>query len=296
MLAAEHDRDIRLWFHPQRLHLDETVVLHEAQTGQVLASFARITRRALADVVRTGWVRLETHAVLAFVVLARRGLWVHHRDHRSALAEFPSKIVGTATSVIIYSVHAGSAVLAHVILAIVDILRAVLTTISGRTFASVVRIMIHAFGAILARIKCSPTKVDLLRTDGARESWLTLALVRLHTVDAGRIVLAAVVHTIVDVDLTTGARISRKTLTTESTLLEYSARGIVATWIAVASVDHELAAFSVVSGRTETLELFLGHSHALCVVLAGEGEAGVALGQDVVANWAATHKAAGWCG
>lgn len=68
---------VRFRFRPQRLQLDEGVVVEETDGRQVLAKLSGIARGALADVVvRPG--RLEADAVLALVMLARTGLRIHH--------------------------------------------------------------------------------------------------------------------------------------------------------------------------------------------------------------------------
>lgn len=215
--------------------------------------------------------------MFALVVLARRGLWIHHCDHRSALAEFASKVIGTTASVVVDSVHTSSAVLAHVILAVVNIFGAIVTAITSSTFTSVMREMVDTFRSVLTRIEGGSAKVNLLVTELASKSGLTLAGVRLHSVNASRIVLASVVHTVIDIYLTTSTGVTGQALTTESTLFQHSASGIVTTWITVTGVNHELAAFTMITRRTETLELLLCHWHALGIVLARERIAGVAL-------------------
>lgn len=63
--------------------------------------------------------------------------------------------------------------------------------------------------------------------------------------------------------------------------------------IAITSVDHELAPFAVISGWTEALELLLRHWHAIGAILAGESEASVTLGENLVADRSAAYEAAG---
>lgn len=120
--AAEHDGHVRLGLRAQRFHFDERIVVHKTDAGQIFAPFARIAGHTFAHVIRGLWIWLEADAMFALVVLARRRLRIHHGHHWGALAEFARIFFRAFARVIVDAVHTGAPILAHVILAIVDIL------------------------------------------------------------------------------------------------------------------------------------------------------------------------------
>ena len=63
---------------------------------------------------------------LAVVLLAGRGLWIHLCHHGLYLAELAGELGGTLAGVLVDPVHAGAAVLAHVVLTVVHVGRAVI--------------------------------------------------------------------------------------------------------------------------------------------------------------------------
>lgn len=86
------------------------------------------------------------------VMLARGCLRVHQGYLRWNFAKFPREIARTHALVIVHPVHAGSAILAHVILAVIDVYCAVFTLETGQAFASVVSVMIDTSRVVFARI------------------------------------------------------------------------------------------------------------------------------------------------
>jgi len=162
----------------------------EADAGEVLAPLSSVSRMTPAQIVAALGIWLEADTVLALVVLARRRLWVHHRDHVVALTVLARVIVRAATLVVVDAVNTGSAVLAHVVLAVVDVIRTVGAMESSLAIAAVVGEVVHAFGSVRAGIELGTAELDLGVAKLATESRLALTFVRLHSVDTGGIVLA----------------------------------------------------------------------------------------------------------
>lgn len=79
-------------------------------------------------------------------------------------------------------------------------------------------------------------------------------------------------------------------MTTEASLLQHSAGGIVTAWISIAGIDHILAVFAMVAGLAEALIFALWQRQTLRLVLARLLEAGIALGQYLVAYTTATRE------
>lgn len=234
--------------------------------------------------------------MLAFVMLTRRCLRIHHGYHWRSLAELASKLLRTFAGIIINTVQTTSSVLAHMVLAIVNILCAIFTSISCRTFAAIIRKVVHALGSILAGIELGAAELDLGITELPSESGLATAGIRLNSIDARSIILTVMLQAVVYIYLTPSPRISWHALTTESSLLHHGARRVMSTGIPIASVNHEFAPFTVVTRCAKTLELPLRLWHAFGIVLAGECVTGVALREDLVADFAATNKGGGWRG
>lgn len=215
---------------------------------------------------------------MAFTVLARIVVW-------------------TAALVVVDAVHARSTVLAHVVLAVVNIVRAVGAMETCLTIAAVVGKVVHALGSIRAGIELRTAELDFGVAELATESRLALTFVRLHSVDAGGIVLALdLAQAIVDIRLAAGTCVSRSALTAETTLLQHRASGIVAARISVASIDHKLTVFAMIARLAEALVLSLRKGHALRLILARLLKTGVALGQNIIAHAAAANEARRGCG
>ena len=109
--------------------------MDETDAGQVLATFARISWVTLADVVRREWIWLEANTVFAFVILTGRRLWIHHRDHRRSFAEFTGVFLRAFAVIIVDAIHANATILAHVILAVINILGAIGSAVARSAFA-----------------------------------------------------------------------------------------------------------------------------------------------------------------
>lgn len=276
----------------QRFQFHKGIVVDEADAGQILAPLARIARMTLAQIVRAGGIGLEAYTMFALMVLARRCLWIHHGDHVVALTVLARKVIGALAEVIIDAIHTAASILAHMILAIVNVVRAVDAMEAGHAVAAIVGEVIQTLGPIGAGIELLTAELYLRVAPLAREARLAFTAIRLHTIDAGGIVLTAYIlaQAIIDVRLTACTRIAWRTLAAEATLLEHGAGGIVAARIAIAGIDHVLAVLAMVAGLAEALILTLWQCQALCLVLAGLLVAGVALGQDLVAHTAAAGE------
>jgi hypothetical protein len=66
------------------------------------------------------------------MLLTGRGLWVHLCNHWLYLTELPREFCGAFARVLVDPVHAGAAILAHVVQAVVHVCRAIVTTEKGR--------------------------------------------------------------------------------------------------------------------------------------------------------------------
>lgn len=247
---------------------------------------------AFAQIVGAGGIWLEAHAVLALVVLAWRCLRIHHGDQVVALTVFSGKVIRALADVVVNAIDAGAAILTHVILAVIDVVRTVDAMEAGHALAAVVSEVIQALGPVCTGIELLAAELNLRIAPLAAEPRLALAAIRLNAIDAGGIVLTAYVlaQAIVDVRLAAGACVARRALATETPLLQHRAGGIVATRIAVAGIDHELAVLAVIARLAETLVVPLGQGQALGLVLAGLLVAGIALSQDLVAHLATAHE------
>lgn len=296
LCAAKHNCHIRLWLGAQRLHFHKRIVVHETDAGQIFASLARITGHTLAHIVRRLWIGLEANTVLALVILARRRLRIHHSDHWGAFAEFSRILFRTFACVVVDAVDTGAAVLAHMILAIVNVLRAVDTAIAQRTFARVVCKVIDAFGIVVAWIEFGRTEWNFRFAEFTTEAGRATARVVLHAVNAGGIILAFVLVAIVDVGLAAGARVTGDAFAAKTTLFQYGAGSIVATRIAEACVDHMLAVFAVIARFAGTVVLPLGLLLAHALILTGERVAGIAFRQNLIAHFTFAYKVIGWRG
>lgn len=290
--AAEHNGDIRLRPRAQRLQFDKRIVVDKTDAGQILAPFARIAGMALAQIVGASGIWLEADAVLALVILAGRSLRIHHGDHVVTLTVFARKIVGALANIIIDAVDAGAAILAHMILAVIDVIRAVDAVKARHALAAVVGEVIQALGAIRTGIIVETAELYFRVAPFARKAGLAFAAIRLDAINAGGIVLAAYIlaQAVIDVRLAAGARVARRTLAAKATLLQHRAGGIIPAGIAVAGIDHVLAMLAMVARLAEALIVTLWQGQALGLVLARLLVAGIALGQDLVAHLAAARE------
>lgn len=172
------------------------------------------------------------------------------------------------------------------VLAVVNIDRAVFSGISRKALARVVDKMVTTKSAVLARIELLRAKRNLDLAVFSHEPRLALALIRQHRIVAGGVVFALVIQAVVDVDLAAHARIPWCADAVESSFLEDFAGAGVAARVSVAGVYHVLTMLTVVAWCTPAgvLPLLLGL--ALCTVCTGECEAGVALGENFIVHLA----------
>lgn len=275
MRAAEYDRDICLGLRAQRFHFDERIVVHETDAGQVFAPFARVAGHTFAHIVRRQWIRLEAYTVLALMILARGRLRVHHGNQWRAFAEFASEFVWAFAHVVVDAVDANASILAHVVLAVVNILGAVGSTVAGRAFARIVREMVDALGVVFAWIEVGAVG-DFRFAVFAGETRWAFASVRFHAVDAGCVVLAFILAAVVDVHFATGSRVAGHATAAESSFFQNGAGGVVAARIAIASVNHEFAVFAMETRFAHTIVLALSLRLAHGIILTGERVAGIA--------------------
>lgn len=92
--------------------------------------------------------------------------------------------------------------LAHVILAVINVNRAVVTGKAGDAVAGVVSDVIAACSAIATRVEFLRTERDRFLAEFSHKASSTRTCVRQDSVDAGRVIRTAVIETIVDVGLT----------------------------------------------------------------------------------------------
>ena len=204
LLCGEGDRHIGGGLHVQGLELHVRGVVEEAQAGQVLAPLAAVPGSALAHIV-IGAGLVHTDPVLAVVLLTRRGLGVEVSDHRLNLAKFARVLGRTLARVLIYPVSTRASILTHVISAVVHICRAILTDKPGETLARVVGEVIFANAVVFARVLFAGSgsaESDLLLAISSLKSGNATALILANFVDAGPIVLAPVIYTVINVDFT----------------------------------------------------------------------------------------------
>jgi hypothetical protein len=228
------------------------------------------------------------------VILTWRRLRIHHGDHWRSLAKLSGEVGWAFADVVVDAVDATSAILTHVILAVVDVFGAISATEAQRTFACVVREVVDTFGAIWTWIELCAAELNFLLAKFAREARQTTACIRLDSIDTCTVVLALVVIAVINIDFTAGAFVSRKAFATEATFLQHRACSIVATWISVASVNHVFTVLTMIAGSASTLVLLLRLHHTLGVVLARECVAGVALWQNFITDFLFADELVGW--
>lgn len=142
--------------------------------------------------------------------------------------------------------------LAHMILAIVDVNRAIFPGVTGQTLARVITKMIPASGSVFARIKFFGAERYFNFAIFSHETGLTFAFVREDRVVASCIIFAFVIQAIVDVDFATDSRVSRGTDALKSSFFQNLASSGICAGVTVASIDHVLAVLAVISGSTST--------------------------------------------
>ena len=224
LLRGKRDRHIGLGFHIERLQLYVGDIVEEAETGEVLAALAAVPRGALADVVGAAW-DVHADAVLAVVLLARRGLWVEVGHHRLDLAELAGEVCRALARVLVGAVSARAAVLAHVVGTVVNVGRAVLANEAWRAVTCEVSEVVLACATILTRVWFhSCTEGDLLFTIPPLKPRLAATLVLPNFVDACSVVLAPVVEAIVDIFLATDTREAGWTLAAEKKFMRMRRR------------------------------------------------------------------------
>ena len=137
-------------------------------------------------------------------------------NHRFNLAELAGELSGAFASVLVRSVTTGAPVLAHMVCTVVNVCRAVRPDKARKTLAGEVSEVVFAAASILARVGFDPcAEGNLLFAVAPLEPGWTLALVGSHLVDAGPVVLASVVQTVVDVLLASHSGKAWRALTPE---------------------------------------------------------------------------------
>lgn len=103
--TTEYNGDICLWLRTQRFHFHKWIVLHKTNTGQIFATLARVAGHTFANVF--GWQRIwdEANAMLAFVMLTRRRLWIHHCNQWCSFTEFARVFIGAFANIVINTIH-----------------------------------------------------------------------------------------------------------------------------------------------------------------------------------------------
>ena len=219
LLRGEGDGHIGRGLHVQRLELHVGGVVEEAQTGQVLASLAAIARGTFAHIV-IGPGLVHADPVLAVVLLTRRGLGVEMSHHRLNLAKLARVLGRTLASVLIYPVSTRASVLTHIVFAVVNICRAVLTDKPGHTLTSVVGEVVLAHAVVLAGVLLpgpGAAECDLFLAISSLKSGNAAALILSNFVDAGPIVLTPVIYTVINVDFTSHSLKARGTVAPATT-------------------------------------------------------------------------------
>jgi len=98
--------------------------------------------------------------------------------------------------------------LAHMIDTVVQVCGTIETGEADRAFAAVVGLVVDASASVLAGVVPLCAKGYLLLAVFSHESWGAVASIGLYEVDAGRVVSAPVVGTVVDVALTSKSLVS----------------------------------------------------------------------------------------
>lgn len=136
------------WF--EQLQGSVRVVVCETHTGQKLTMLTRISIET-ATFVGVAVLLLMTLAILTLVLLTWQRLWMIEGDVWSYLAELARIVANTLARIGVYSINTGTSVLAHVVLTVIDVLQAVDPGIARGADTGVVRPVVNACAAILAR-------------------------------------------------------------------------------------------------------------------------------------------------
>lgn len=151
--------------------------MDKTDAGQVFAPLARIAWMTLAEIIRASGIGLKADAMLALMILARRCLGIHHGYHVVALTIFPCKIIGTLADIIIDTIDTGATILAHMILAIVNVVGAIDAMETGHAVAAVVGEVIQALGSIGTGIEFGAAELYLCVAPFAREAGLAFTAI-----------------------------------------------------------------------------------------------------------------------
>ena len=125
--------------------------MQEAQTGHIFTSLATITRGTFTDVV-IGPRLVHTYAVFTVVLLTRAGLLIQTSNQWLNLTKLARKLWRTLARVFVDAVTTRAPVLTHVVSAVVNVGRTVLSDKPGQTLTRVVREMVLARASILTWI------------------------------------------------------------------------------------------------------------------------------------------------
>lgn len=148
------------------------------------------------------------------------------------------------TFVIIDQVDAGTAILARIVRAIVDVCLAIGTSVSSETLAAVSIQMIVASAAMLTRIRAA--LVDICLASLPTVTGQTVADKLVHTILAGATVHARITRTLVHIAQASSIVITTRTFAPES-IYQIYATATISARIAGAFVDVR---FAVLPGKT----------------------------------------------
>lgn len=94
-----------------------------------------------------------------------------------ALTIFASEIIGALADIIVDAIDTGATILAHMILTIVNVVRAIDAMETGQAVAAVVGEVIQALGSIGTGIELEAAELYLCIAPFARETGLTFAAI-----------------------------------------------------------------------------------------------------------------------
>ena len=193
--------------------------MNKTDARQIFTPFSGITRMTLAQILRARGIRLKAHPMLAFMILTRRSLRIHHRNHIVTLTVFSRKIIRTLTYIVVDTIHTCAAILTQMILTVIDVITTIDTMKAGQAFAAVVCIMIQTLGSICAGIVLFAAEINFGIAKFSGKAGSAFAGVRLDAINAGGIILTlGLAETVVNVRLTTYTGIAGGAQTTETSL------------------------------------------------------------------------------
>jgi len=137
---------------------------------------------------------------------------------------------------------------------------------------------------ILAWIELLCAEWNLLFTIFTHVSSQTLAFISQDKIHTCGIVLTFVGQAVINVAFTADPCEAWGTVAAKPSFLQQLAGARVATWVAVAGIDHELAVVAMVPGGTAAVVLSLWQRLTHSLIRAREGEAGVAFSQNIIAH------------